>query len=136
MTATPAAAIDTARDLLKAADTDIAVCFGYFADDRDFRTGNAEIVRGRQNIKNRVASYLGSVAGMRHGSSRNGARGMSQSACRGHPEHPERCPVHAAGGDPQSRPGQQGARVPDPHGPVPGRRHRLTHLANFFGRAA
>ena len=48
MTATPASAIDTARDLLKAAGTDIATFFGYFADDCEFRMDNAEIVRGRQ----------------------------------------------------------------------------------------
>jgi len=66
MTATQASAIDTTRDLLRAADTDIAAFFGYFAEDCDFQMGNAEIVHGRENIQNWVANYLGSVAGMRH----------------------------------------------------------------------
>lgn len=66
MTTTQPSATDITRDLLKAADTDVAAFFGYFTDDCEFRMGNAEIVRGRENIQNWVASYLGSVAGMRH----------------------------------------------------------------------
>lgn len=66
MTATQPSAIDVTRDLLKAADTDIAAFFAAFTDDCRFRMGNAETVVGRENIQAWVASYLGAVAGMRH----------------------------------------------------------------------
>lgn len=66
MTTTKPSAIDVTRDLLKAADTDIAAFFAAFTDDCRFRMGNAEVVVGRENIQAWVANYLGAVAGMRH----------------------------------------------------------------------
>jgi ketosteroid isomerase-like protein len=66
MTATQPSAIDVTRDLLKAADTDIAAFFATFTDDCHFRMANAEVVVGRENIQAWVADYLGAVAGMRH----------------------------------------------------------------------
>lgn len=66
MTTTQPTAIDVTRDLLRAADTDIVAFFGFFTDGCGFRMGNADIVRGREDIQNWVATYLGSVAGMRH----------------------------------------------------------------------
>jgi ketosteroid isomerase-like protein len=66
MTATQPSAIDVTRDLLKAADSDIAAFFAKFTDDCHFRMGNAEAVVGRENIQAWVANYLGAVAGMRH----------------------------------------------------------------------
>jgi ketosteroid isomerase-like protein len=66
VTATQPSAIDVTRDLLKAADTDIAAFFAAFTDDCRFRMGNAEVVVGRENIQAWVADYLGAVAGMRH----------------------------------------------------------------------
>lgn len=58
--------LETTRGLLAAADTDIAAFFGYFSDDCVFRMANNDTVTGRDNIQAWVASYLGSVAGMRH----------------------------------------------------------------------
>jgi ketosteroid isomerase-like protein len=58
--------LETSRALLAAADTDIAAFFGYFSDDCSFRMANNDLVTGRDNIQNWVATYLGSVAGMRH----------------------------------------------------------------------
>ncbi len=66
MTATRPTAVDVTRDLLKAADTDIAAFFAAFTDDCQFRMGNAETVVGRENIQAWVANYLGAVGGMRH----------------------------------------------------------------------
>jgi hypothetical protein len=66
MTATRPSAIDVTRDLLEAADTDIAAFFAAFTDDCHFRMGNADVVVGRENIQAWVADYLGAVAGMRH----------------------------------------------------------------------
>jgi hypothetical protein len=66
MTATQPSATDVTRDLLEAADTDIAAFFAAFTDDCRFRMGNAEVVIGRENIQAWVAHYLGAVAGMRH----------------------------------------------------------------------
>jgi|GEM_PF-2053370 len=54
------------RALLEAADTDITRFFGYFSTNCSFRMGNYEVVRGNQAIAEWVATYLGSVAGMRH----------------------------------------------------------------------
>jgi hypothetical protein len=56
ITATQPSAIDVTRDLLKAADTDIAAFFATFTDDCHFRMGNAEVVVGRENIQAWVRS--------------------------------------------------------------------------------
>jgi ketosteroid isomerase-like protein len=58
--------LETTRKLLEAADTDIAAFFGFFADDCVFRMGNNDTITGRDNIQSWVASYLRSVAGMKH----------------------------------------------------------------------
>ncbi|MGV9945167.1 nuclear transport factor 2 family protein [Rhodococcus aetherivorans] len=59
-------ALEITRSLLYAADTDIARFFGYFSPDCIFRMGNNDPVEGSEAIQEWVASYLGSVAGMRH----------------------------------------------------------------------
>ncbi|MFF0281183.1 nuclear transport factor 2 family protein [Rhodococcus aetherivorans] len=59
-------ALEITRNLLHAADTDIARFFGYFSTDCIFRMGNNDPVEGSEAIQEWVASYLGSVAGMRH----------------------------------------------------------------------
>ena len=59
-------AINTTRELLEAADSDIAKFFGYFTDDCVFRLGNNDKVVGREAIQQWVAEYLGSVSGMKH----------------------------------------------------------------------
>ncbi|MCX5042369.1 nuclear transport factor 2 family protein [Aldersonia sp. NBC_00410] len=58
--------LEITRDLLEAADTDIARFFGYFSEDCTFRMGNNDTIRGSRAIQKWVASYLGAVAGMRH----------------------------------------------------------------------
>ena len=58
--------LETTRKLLEAADTDIAAFFGLFSDDCVFRMGNNDTITGRENIQSWVASYLRSVAGMKH----------------------------------------------------------------------
>ena len=65
-TTAPSSALDTTRALLRAADNDIAAFFGFFTDDCQFRMANNDVIRGREAIQAWVASYLGSVAGMRH----------------------------------------------------------------------
>lgn len=59
-------AINTTRELLEAADSDIVRFFGYFTDDCVFRLGNNDKVVGREAIQAWVADYLGSVSGMKH----------------------------------------------------------------------
>ncbi|MEE2032557.1 nuclear transport factor 2 family protein [Rhodococcus chondri] len=59
-------ALEIARSLLHAADTDIIRFFGFFSADCVFRMGNNDPVEGSEAIQEWVASYLGSVAGMHH----------------------------------------------------------------------
>ncbi|KLL95220.1 hypothetical protein NJ76_28800 [Rhodococcus sp. IITR03] len=59
-------ALEITRNLLHAADTDIARFFGFFSTDCIFRMGNNDPVQGSEAIQQWVASYLGSVAGMHH----------------------------------------------------------------------
>jgi hypothetical protein len=61
-----ASSLAITRALLEAADTDIVRFFAYFSTHCSFRMGNHEVVRGNQAIAEWVATYLGSVAGMRH----------------------------------------------------------------------
>ncbi|UGT61846.1 nuclear transport factor 2 family protein [Nocardia asteroides] len=58
--------LEITRDLLDAADTDIARFFGYFSEDCTFRMGNNDTIRGSRAIQEWVAAYLGAVTGMRH----------------------------------------------------------------------
>ncbi|WP_174351906.1 nuclear transport factor 2 family protein [Gordonia rubripertincta] len=58
--------LETTRTLLEAADTDISAFFALFSTDCAFRMGNNDVVTGRENIQAWVATYLRSVAGMRH----------------------------------------------------------------------
>ncbi|MGW9267310.1 nuclear transport factor 2 family protein, partial [Gordonia terrae] len=58
--------LETTRTLLDAADNDISAFFALFSDDCVFRMGNNDVVTGRENIQAWVATYLRSVAGMRH----------------------------------------------------------------------
>ncbi|WP_174187268.1 nuclear transport factor 2 family protein [Nocardia barduliensis] len=65
-TTTSPSALEITRNLLEAADTDIARFFGYFSEDCTFRMGNNDTIRGSRAIQDWVATYLGAVAGMRH----------------------------------------------------------------------
>lgn len=58
--------LEITRSLLETADTDIARFFGYFSQNCVFRMGNNDTIHGSQAIQEWVATYLGSVAGMRH----------------------------------------------------------------------
>jgi len=64
--ASRATTLEITRDLLRAADTDIARFFEYFSPDCVFRMGNNASVEGREAIQQWVTAYLGSVAGMKH----------------------------------------------------------------------
>ena len=65
-TVSRAITLEITRDILKAADTDLARFFEYFSPDCVFRMGNNDPVEGRDAIQQWVGSYLGSVTGMQH----------------------------------------------------------------------
>ncbi|MEJ2871507.1 nuclear transport factor 2 family protein [Actinomycetospora sp. OC33-EN08] len=66
MTVASETPVDVTARMLEAADTDIATFFSMFTEDCEFRLGNNEPVRGRQNIQEWVSGFLGGVAGLRH----------------------------------------------------------------------